>query len=153
MGLSEWHYTVAKCNDSTLDVYFRISRVVVTHLSKLCPALLWSHGLQPPGCSVYGIFQARIQEWVAISFSRGSSWPRDWTQVSCLTGRFFTTEPPRKPVSQITEGLILPVVGQRRHLGTDATCVRPWVIKSPGVGNKNKHTCLACLAEKVRLDK
>ena len=37
-----------------------------------------------------GILQARILEWVAISFSRGSSWPRNWTQVSCIAGRFFT---------------------------------------------------------------
>ena len=37
-----------------------------------------------PGSSVYGIFQARILEWVAISSSRGSSWPRDWTRVSCI---------------------------------------------------------------------
>ena len=51
------------------------------------------------GSSVHEISQARILEWVAIS-SRGSSWPRDWTQVSCVscTGRwFFTTEPPGKP--------------------------------------------------------
>ena len=40
----------------------------------------------PPGSSVDGIFQARILEWVAISFSRGSSWPRDQTHISC-TGR------------------------------------------------------------------
>ena len=44
----------------------------------------------PPGSSVHGIFQARILEWIAISFSRGSSWPRNWTQVSCIAGRFFT---------------------------------------------------------------
>ena len=44
----------------------------------------------PPGSSVLGIFQARILEWAAISFSRGSSWPRDQTQVSCIAGRFFT---------------------------------------------------------------
>ena len=43
------------------------------------------------GSSVYGILQARILEWVAISFSRGSSWPRDRTPVSCVTDRFFTT--------------------------------------------------------------
>ena len=34
---------------------------------------------------------ARIQEWAAYSFSRGSSWPRNWTKVSCISGRFFTT--------------------------------------------------------------
>ena len=43
-----------------------------------------------PGSSVHGIFQARVLEWVAISFSRRSSWPRDWTQVSRIVGRRFT---------------------------------------------------------------
>ena len=43
-----------------------------------------------PGSSVHGIFQARVLEGVAISFSRGSSQPRDWTQVSCIAGRCFT---------------------------------------------------------------
>ena len=46
-----------------------------------------------PGFSVHGIFQARILEWVTISYSRGSSWPRDWTWVfciSCMAGEFFT---------------------------------------------------------------
>ena len=43
-----------------------------------------------PGSSVHGIFQARVLEWVAISFSRESSWPRDRTQVSSIAGRFFT---------------------------------------------------------------
>ena len=42
------------------------------------------------GSSVHGILQARVLEWVAISFSRGSSQPRDWTRVSCIIGRFFT---------------------------------------------------------------
>ena len=44
---------------------------------------------RPLGSSVHGILQARILEWVAIPFSRGSSQPRDQTQVSCITGRFF----------------------------------------------------------------
>ena len=43
-----------------------------------------------PGSSVHGILQARILEWVAISFCRRSSQPRDRTQVSCIAGRFFT---------------------------------------------------------------
>ena len=42
------------------------------------------------GFSVHGILQAIILQWVAILFSRGSSWPRDRTQVSCIAGRFFT---------------------------------------------------------------
>ena len=51
-----------------------------------------------PGSSIHGISRVRILEWVAIPFSRRSSWPRDWTRVSCLAGRFFTTEPPGKPI-------------------------------------------------------
>ena len=43
-----------------------------------------------PGSSVHGILQARTLEWVAISSPRRSFQPRDWTQVSCITGRFFT---------------------------------------------------------------
>ena len=46
-----------------------------------------------PGFSAHGVFQARILEWVAISFSRGSSWLRDQTSnshVSCIASRFFT---------------------------------------------------------------
>ena len=43
-----------------------------------------------PGFSVHGIFQARVPERVAISFSRGCSWPRDRTRVSCIAGRRFT---------------------------------------------------------------
>ena len=43
-----------------------------------------------PGSSVHGILQARILEWVAVPFSRGSSQTRDQTQVSCTAGRFFT---------------------------------------------------------------
>ena len=42
------------------------------------------------GSSVYGIFQARILEWVAIPFSKGSSQSRDQTQISCIAGRFLT---------------------------------------------------------------
>ena len=45
-----------------------------------------------PGSSVHGISQARLLEWVSISFSRGSSWPRHQNSISCLAGGFFTTE-------------------------------------------------------------
>ena len=61
----------------------------------------------PPGSPVRGVSQARILEWVAISFARGSSRPRDWTCVSCLAGRFFTTEPPGKPYNNIIFSLIV----------------------------------------------
>ena len=47
-----------------------------------------------PGSSAHGISQARILEWVAVSFSRGSSRPRNWTCISCIAGGFFTTVKP-----------------------------------------------------------
>ena len=53
----------------------------------------------PPYSSVHVISQARILEWVAISFSSGSSWPRVQTRVSCIAGGFFTTEPPGKSIN------------------------------------------------------
>ena len=51
-----------------------------------CPTLC-----DPMDYTVHGILQARILEWVAISFSRGSSQARDRIQVSCIAGRFFTS--------------------------------------------------------------
>ena len=58
----------------------------------------------PPGSSIHGILQARILEWVAISFSRGSSRPRDWTWVSCIGGRCFYLWA-RPPYSSQTPGV------------------------------------------------
>ena len=49
-------------------------------------------GCSLPGSSIHGILQARILEWVAIPFSRGSFQPRDWTQVSCIAGGFLPSE-------------------------------------------------------------
>ena len=51
---------------------------------------LWPHGLWPNRLFCPWILQARILEWVIIPFSRESSGPNDWTQVSCISGRFFT---------------------------------------------------------------
>ena len=60
---------------------------------QLCLTLWYFMNCNLPGSFVYGIFQARILERVAMPFSRGSSWPRDGTHVSyvsCIEGRFFT---------------------------------------------------------------
>ena len=57
-----------------------------------CPNLC-----DPMYYTAHGILQARILEGVAFPFSRGSSQPRDQTQVSCIAGEFFTAEPPGKP--------------------------------------------------------
>ena len=59
-----------------------------SEVTQSCPTLCDPMDCSPPGSSVHGISQARILEGVAISYSRGSSQPRDWTQVSC-TGRWI----------------------------------------------------------------
>ena len=59
-------------------------------IAKSCLTLCDPLDYSPPGSSVHGIHQARIQEWVAIPFSRTSSWSRDQTLVSCIAGRCFT---------------------------------------------------------------
>ena len=58
-----------------------------------------------PGSSVHGIILARISEWVAISSSRGSSWPRDRMQSPALTGRFFATKSSGKPTAAKRQAL------------------------------------------------
>ena len=69
----------------------------------LCACSVMSDSLQPhgpyspSGSSIHGISQARILGWAAISFSRGSSCIRDWIHVSCLSGVYFTIEPPGMP--------------------------------------------------------
>ena len=59
------------------------------------------------GSSVHGFSQAKILEWVVISFSRVSSQPRDRTCVSCIAGGFFTTWPPGKPTGPMLLLLLL----------------------------------------------
>ena len=59
-------------------------------VAQLCPTLCDLMDCSLPGSCVHGILQARILEWVAIFFSRGSSWPRDRTWVSWIAGRSFT---------------------------------------------------------------
>ena len=69
--------------------FLRPLAVKVSEVAQSCPTLCDPVDCSPPGSSVHGILQARILEWVAISFSRGSSRPRDRTQVSCIAGRCF----------------------------------------------------------------
>ena len=53
----------------------------VIYLTLCNPAQTWS----PPGCSVHGILQAGVLEWIAIFYCRGSSGPKDWTHLSCVS--------------------------------------------------------------------
>ena len=61
-----------------------------SEVAQPCPTLCDPMDCSLPGSSVHGIFQARVLEWIAISFSRGSSQPRDRTQASRIVDRRFT---------------------------------------------------------------
>ena len=61
----------------------------------------------PPGSSVHGILQARILEWVTISFSRESSQPRDQTGFPALEADALTSEPPGKPIKMLIKLIVV----------------------------------------------
>ena len=87
-----------------------------SEVAQLCLTLCDPTDCSLPGSSVLGIFQAKTLEWVAISFSGGSSQPRDWTWVSHIVSRSFflsaTREVPHNSVkiirfSQLTDSIII----------------------------------------------
>ena len=88
--LSFWE-SEAPCN---IELFFLGTDLLLPCMCVLvtqsCLTLHELMGYSPPGSSVHGIFQARIPEWVAIPFSRGSSQPRDRTLFSFIAGGFFT---------------------------------------------------------------
>ena len=81
-------YTILSTSFITDDVSIS-SNVSEREVAQSCRTLRDPMDCSPPGSPVLGILQARVLEWVAISFSRGSSWPRDRTRVSCIPGRRF----------------------------------------------------------------
>ena len=96
-------------SDLTLGFLAGLGTHVLCSVVQSCLTLCDPMDCSPPGSSVNGISQARIPEWVAISFSRASSQHRDRNNVSCIScifcinSRFFTTESPGKPkVSQFS---------------------------------------------------
>ena len=100
----------------TIEIWNWANKGVVKVLvAQPCPTLFDPIDCSPPGSSVHGILQARILEWVAIPFSRGSSWPRDRTWVSRIAGRFFTIWATR----EAQEG------------GTDSSWIWPWDLLYP----------------------
>ena len=79
---------MTRCDGFSLNVQSKVKGKV----SHLCPILC-----NPMDYTVHGILQARILEWVAFPFSRGSFQPRDPTQVSCIAGRSLPAESQGKP--------------------------------------------------------
>ena len=72
------------------NIIYMLIRKKESEVAQSCPTLCSPMDCSLPGSSVHRIFQARVLEWVAISFSRGSSQPRDRTWVSHIAGRHFT---------------------------------------------------------------
>ena len=72
---------------SSFSSFFKKKLLLV---AQSCPTFCDPMDCSPPSFSVHGILQARMLEWVASPFSRGSSWPRDRIQVSHIVGGFFT---------------------------------------------------------------
>ena len=104
MDREAWHAAVhgvtkspTRLSDWTELLDFTNQKFSYTYNSQSCLTFCNPMDCSPLGSSVHGILQARILEWVAIPFSRGPSWPRDGTWVSCIAGGFFTAEPPGKP--------------------------------------------------------
>ena len=84
-----WRYIQSSCLFTLLSCFFILLKVWTVSRSVTSDSLR-PLDYNPPGSSVHGIFYARILEWVAISYFRGSPQPRDQTQDSHITGRFFT---------------------------------------------------------------
>ena len=90
-----WNMIISSVvNIRIVDELFHIFLIVLSLrkvlIAQLCPTLCDPTDCSPPGSSLLGILQARILEWVAIPFSRVSSWHRERIWVSCIAGRFFT---------------------------------------------------------------
>ena len=112
--LSPWRMIVAvdaRCSLSSWDhfplllislyyYYFFIINECSVLVALLCLALCDATDCSVPNSSVHGILQAKILEWVAIPFSRGSSWARDQKWVSCIAGRFFTIWATREALNE-----------------------------------------------------
>ena len=85
-----WTDTSTQSSVGSITV-LKIQKKYKVLVAQSCPTLCDPMNCSLPGSSLsMGILQARMLEWVDISFSRGSFWPRDGTQVSCIAGRFFT---------------------------------------------------------------
>ena len=115
---------------------------------KSYPTLLQPQGLySPPVSSLHGFCQARILEWVAISFSRGSSRPRDWTHIPCIARRFSLLSHQGNRTQLIlgcylNPSLVQPVKVSTRNAGDLGSI--PGSGRSPGEGNGTplQYSCL-----------
>ena len=97
-----WHVSWVTLIVSNFSLW-KLEAVVTQSCLILCDSIDCS----PPDSSVHEILQSRTLEWVAISFSRGSFWPRNRTRLSCVAGRFFTDWTTREPIFHSSVSLFL----------------------------------------------
>ena len=83
-------FSNARFSFQTYRLFKAMFSLLVALVTQWCPTLCGPMDYSPPVSSVQGILQARILEWVAVSYSRELSQPRDRTWVSHIVGRFFT---------------------------------------------------------------
>ena len=105
-GVHVWKISEIECielgNTQFLSVNITITLMITkgesqeseSEVSQSCRTLCSAMDCSLPDFSIRGIFQARVPEWVAISFTRGSSWPRDQTQVFHFAGIRLSSDPP-----------------------------------------------------------
>ena len=88
--MNEWAYILWLCVQTDvcyISTWYKRQYESESEVAQPCPTLCDPTDVILPGSEIHGIFQARILEWAAISFSRGSSQPRDRTRVSCVADR------------------------------------------------------------------
>ena len=97
-------------------IYTELFRTMESEVTQLCPTLCDPMDCSLSGFSVQGIFQARVLEWVTISFSTGSSQPTDRTQVSCIASRRFSLWATRKLYSSHQFAVVINIFYQMKSL-------------------------------------
>ena len=148
-NLKSWDVVLKPCDLSLLRE-FRIAASVKSEeedeseseVAQSCPTLCDPVNWGPPGSSVLGILQARILEWVAISFSRETSQPRDRTQVSHIAGRHFTIWATREVPQEYWSGLVFPSPGDFPNPGIEPRSPALWADTLTSEPPGNIHTWL-----------
>ena len=104
--------------DGTKYTKMENGRKVKVLVTQSCLTLCDPRECSSPGSSVHGSLQARILEWGAIPFPRGSSQPREWTLVPCIADGFLPTEPPER-------------MAEKTQIKNESRKVNIWILTIP----------------------
>ena len=120
----QWRRKKRKCELEDLPKLWRRSRWWWWFSHEVVSGSCNPVDCSPLGFFVHGILQARILEWVAISFSRGYSWPKNWTWVFCISGRWFINWAMREGWRSRCEMLIGRISKRKKNIwgGKDRIC-------------------------------